>query len=109
MLLERSVQREDLPGYKCDACSACDTTTSGLHIKHTSKYLMIRAPRVTEERDRDGHRLRDENGNTVTKKTKTGIKLPREPLDLSALLPMADQTESTRYEVFGMVCHIGSE
>ena len=69
---------------------------------------MIRAPRVTEEQDRDGHRLSDGNGNTVTKKTRTVIELPREPLDLSALLHMATQTESTSYEVFSMVCHIGS-
>lgn len=93
-LLTNTRASELLADYVCSECKAMGTTTQNPSVDRLPKCLIVQAPRVRHMK----------GGN---RKLHTSVEFPTEALDLSSLLKSNKSSESHKYEVFGIVEHIG--
>ena len=106
--LKMSTRRRQLDDYRCDKCGDRSATIQQPQLPEFSKYLIVQAERIRPYFNSDGTQKVDENGNTITDKVHTKIQVPGKVIDLSGLAPGGEKNNSLRYELFGMVNHIGS-
>lgn len=95
-------------GSTCTSCNRPNVVEGTSIVNETSKYLIVQAPRITVKTDEKGQIVLDKNQRTTEFKVHTKIDFPNKPLDLSAMLGVGSGSDGTKYEVFGMVEHVGS-
>ena len=107
-LLETLYRPQRTGTYRCDFCKRCSTTVKHPQPPEISNYVIVQAERTRPFFNSDGTQKEDENGNAITGKVHTKIKVPGKMLDLSGLASRGEENKSMKYELFGMVNHFGS-
>ena len=107
-LLKERMRASRLDDYQCDKCKVRNSTFEQPQRPKFSKYLIVQAERIRPYLKPDGKPVVDENKATKTGKVHTEINVPGKMIDLSGLVQDGKQDGSMRYELFGMVNHIGS-
>lgn len=103
-LLNGAKTSKILPDYKCngeDGCNQIGVTREEFGVQEASKYLIVHANRID-------HKL-DKRGKMRSFKVHTKIDFPKDKLNLSTVFGVGPQSDGTKYEVFGVVEHLGEE
>lgn len=92
----------------CTSCAREKVVEATPIINDISRSLVVQAPRTKVKTDTKGKIVYDKNNNIIQTKLHTKVDFPSKPLDLSAALGVGSGSDGTKYEVFGIVEHLGS-
>lgn len=93
--LDAFVKGEVMEDYKCENCEKAGGVTRSSRVQHLAEYAVIKLTRAAV---RDG----------LMAKISTSVPIPTSELDLAPWFAYPDTGNGHRYEVFGVVEHIGN-